>query len=155
MGSPIREEDLIASVADALQFISYYHPADYIQHLAESYASEEGPAAKNAMAQILVNSRMAAFGRRPICQDTGVVNVFMKIGMSARFATTRPLQDLVDEAVRRAWAEERNPLRASMVADALFARKNTGDNTPAMLHVEMVAGDEVEVHVAAKGGGSE
>src|SRR4051795_3507309 len=155
MASPIREEDLIASVADALQFISYYHPADYIQHLAESYAREESPAAKNAMAQILVNSRMSAFGRRPICQDTGVVNVFMKIGMGARFATSRPLQELVDEAVRRAWAEERNPLRASMVADALFARKNTGDNTPAMLHVEMVAGDEVEVHVAAKGGGSE
>jgi fumarate hydratase class I len=155
MASPIREEDLIASVADALQFISYFHPADYIQHLAESYAREEGPAAKNAMAQILVNSRMSAFGRRPICQDTGVANVFMKIGMGARFATTRPLQELVDEAVRRAWAEERNPLRASMVADALFARKNTGDNTPAMLNVEMVAGDDVEVHVAAKGGGSE
>jgi fumarate hydratase class I len=155
MGSPIREEDLIASVADALQFISYYHPADYIQHLAEGYEREESPAAKNAMAQILVNSRMSAFGRRPICQDTGVANVFMKIGMGARFATTRPLQELVDEAVRRAWAEERNPLRASMVADALFARKNTGDNTPAMLNVEMVAGDHVEVHVAAKGGGSE
>jgi fumarate hydratase class I len=155
MASPIREEDLIASVADALQFISYFHPADYIQHLAESYAREESPAAKNAMAQILVNSRMSAFGRRPICQDTGVANVFMKIGMGARFATTRPLQELVDEAVRRAWAEERNPLRASMVADALFARKNTGDNTPAMLNVEMVAGDDVEVHVAAKGGGSE
>src|SRR4051812_7248400 len=155
MGSPIREEDLIASVADALQFISYYHPADYIQHLVESYAREESPAAKNAMAQILVNSRMSAFGRRPICQDTGVVNVFMKIGMGARFATSRPLQELVDEAVRRAWAEERNPLRASMVADALFARKNTGDNTPAMLNVEMVAGDHVGVHVAAKGGGSE
>jgi fumarate hydratase class I len=155
MASPIREEDLIASVADALQFISYFHPADYIQHLAESYAREESPAAKNAMAQILVNSRMSAFGRRPICQDTGVANVFMKIGMGARFATTRPLQELVDEAVRRAWAEERNPLRASMVADALFARKNTGDNTPAMLNVEMVAGDHVEVHVAAKGGGSE
>jgi fumarate hydratase class I len=155
MASPIREEDLIASVADALQFISYFHPADYIQHLAESYEREESPAAKNAMAQILVNSRMSAFGRRPICQDTGVANVFMKIGMGARFATTRPLQELVDEAVRRAWAEERNPLRASMVADALFARKNTGDNTPAMLNVEMVAGDHVKVHVAAKGGGSE
>ena len=151
----IAEEDLIASIADALQFISYYHPADYIRHLAESYRREESPAARDAIGQILVNSRMAALGRRPICQDTGVANVFMKIGMGARFETRRPLADLVDEGVRRAWLSDRNPLRASMVADPLFGRRNTGDNTPANLHVEMVAGDTVEVHVAAKGGGSE
>lgn len=155
MSRPITEEDLIGSLADALQFISYYHPADYIRHLTESYHREQSPAAKNAMAQILVNSRMAATGHRPICQDTGVVNVFMKIGMGARFATTRPLADLVDEGVRRAWKSDTNPLRASMVREPLFDRKNTGDNTPANLHVEMVAGDTVEIHVAAKGGGSE
>ena len=155
MTSPITEEDLICSVANALQFISYYHPEDYIRHLAESYEREESQAAKDAIAQILVNSRMAALGRRPICQDTGVANVFMKVGMGARFVTGRPLAELVDEGVRRAWLSERNPLRASMVADPLFGRRNTGDNTPANLHVEMVAGDAVEVHVAAKGGGSE
>ncbi|GGF14590.1 fumarate hydratase class I [Aliidongia dinghuensis] len=155
MSTPITEEDLVQSIADALQFISYYHPEDYIRHLAESYRLEQSPAAKNAMAQILANSRMAAFGRRPICQDTGVVNVFMKIGMGARFATGRPLDELVNEGVRRAWKADTNPLRASMVREPLFDRKNTGDNTPANLHVEMVAGDQVEVHVAAKGGGSE
>ncbi|MEI9985694.1 MAG: fumarate hydratase [Aliidongia sp.] len=101
MSQPITEEDLIASIADALQFISYYHPADYIRHLAGAWAEEESPAARNAMAQILVNSRLAAYGRRPICQDTGVANVFMKIGMGARFATDRPLGELVDEGVRR------------------------------------------------------
>jgi fumarate hydratase class I len=155
MSQPITEEDLIGSLADALQFISYYHPEDYIRHLAESYQRERSPAAKNAMAQILVNSRMAAMGHRPICQDTGVVNVFMKIGMGARFATTRPLDELVNEGVRRAWKSDTNPLRASMVREPLFDRRNTGDNTPANLHVEMVAGDTVEIHVAAKGGGSE
>ncbi len=151
----IAEDHLITSVADALQFISSYHPEDFVRHLAASYAREESPAARDAIGQILVNSRMAAFGRRPICQDTGVANVFMKIGMGARFDTRRPLAELVDEGVRRAWREDRNPLRASMVADPLFERRNTGDNTPATLHVEMVAGDVVEVHVAAKGGGSE
>lgn len=151
----IREEDVIASVADALQFISYYHPADFIRSLAESYRREESPAARDAIAQILANSRMAALGRRPICQDTGVANVFMKVGMGARIDTARPLADLVNEGVRRAWLTERNPLRASMVADPLFERRNTGDNTPANLHVELVAGDLVDVHVAAKGGGSE
>jgi len=155
MSQPITEEDLIGSLADALQFISYYHPEDYIRHLTESYHREKSPAAKNAMAQILVNSRMAATGHRPICQDTGVVNVFMKIGMGARFATTQPLDELVNEGVRRAWKSDTNPLRASMVREPLFDRKNTGDNTPANLHVEMVAGDVVEIHVAAKGGGSE
>ncbi|HWK43528.1 MAG TPA: fumarate hydratase [Stellaceae bacterium] len=155
MSSPISEEDLVASVADALQFISYFHPEDYIRHLTESYEREASPAAKNAIAQILVNSRMAAIGRRPICQDTGVAHVFMKIGIGARFATTKVLADLVNEGVRRAWKLESNPLRASMVGDPLFDRRNTGDNTPANLHVEMVAGDLVEIHVAAKGGGSE
>jgi fumarate hydratase class I len=151
----IAEEDLIQSVADALQFVASYHPADFIAHLAESYAKEESPAAKDAIGQILVNSRMAAFGRRPICQDTGVATVFMKVGVGARIATGRSLQEIVDEGVRRAWREEANPLRASMVGDPLFERRNTGDNTPANLHVELVAGKQVEVHVAAKGGGSE
>ena len=155
MSRPIAEEDLITSIADALQFISYYHPADYIRHLAGAWAEEESPAARNAMAQILANSKLAALGRRPICQDTGVAHVFMKIGMGARFATEKPLQELVDEGVRRAWKNEANPLRASMVAEPLFDRKNTGDNTPANLQVELVAGDTVEIHVAAKGGGSE
>ena len=155
MGEPIREEDLIASVADALQFISYFHPDDYVRHLAEAYAREESPAAKDAIGQILRNSRMAALGRRPICQDTGVATIFMKIGVEARIATRRALQALVDEGVRRAWVCDTNPLRASMVVEPLFDRRNTGDNTPAVLHVEMVAGDTVTVHVAAKGGGSE
>ena len=155
MREPIREEDLIASVAEALQFISVFHPEDYVRHLAEAYAREESPAAKDAIGQILRNSRMAALGRRPICQDTGVATVFMKIGVEARIATRRALQDLVDEGVRRAWRCDTNPLRASMVVEPLFDRRNTGDNTPAVLHVEMVAGDTVSVHVAAKGGGSE
>ena len=151
----IREDDLVASIADALQFISYYHPPDFIRSLADSWARERSPAARDAMGQILRNSRMAAFGRRPICQDTGVANVFVKVGAGARIDTTRSLAKLVDEGVRRAWLAERNPLRASMVADPLFDRRNTGDNTPANLHVELVAGDFMAVHVAAKGGGSE
>jgi fumarate hydratase class I len=155
MAEPIREDDLVESIAEALQFISYFHPRDYIEHLSEAYALEESPAAKDAIGQILRNSRMAALARRPMCQDTGVATVFMKIGMGARFATTRPLAELVDEGVRRAWRRDSNPLRASMVAEPLFERRNTGDNTPAVLHVEMVAGDAVEIHVAAKGGGSE
>ncbi len=155
MAEPIREDDLVGSIADALQFISHYHPEDYIRHLAEAYAVEESPAARDAIGQILCNSRMAALARRPICQDTGVATVFMKIGTGARFATRRALGELVDEGVRQAWARNTNPLRASMVAEPLFDRRNTGDNTPAVLHVEMVAGDGVDVHVAAKGGGSE
>ena len=151
----IREDDLVASIADALQFISYYHPADYIENLAEAWRREESPAARDAMAQILVNSRMAAFGRRPICQDTGTAQIFMKVGLGARIVSNRSLQEIVDEGVRRAWREERNPLRASVVSEPLFGRRNTGDNAPAMLHVEMAAGELVEVHVAAKGGGSE
>ena len=151
----IREDDLVASIRDALQFISYYHPADYIAHLAEAYAKEESEAARNAMAQILANSRMAAIGRRPICQDTGVVNVFVKMGVGARLETKHSLQTLCDRAVHEAWLVEANPLRASIVADPLFGRKNTGDNTPANVVIELVEGDLIEVHVASKGGGSE
>jgi fumarate hydratase class I len=155
MAETIQDEHLVESIADALQFISFYHPEDYIRHLAEAYALEESPAAKDAIGQILRNSKMAALARRPMCQDTGVATIFMKIGAGARFATRRALSELVDEGVRRAWKRDSNPLRASMVAEPLFDRRNTGDNTPAVLNVEMVASDLVEVHVAAKGGGSE
>ncbi len=143
------------SVADALQFISYYHPSDYIAHLGRAWEREQSPAAKDAIAQILTNSRMCAEGKRPICQDTGIVNVFVKAGIGARWDATRPLQELVDEGVRRGYGLTGNRLRPSIVADPLFARKNTGDNTPAVVHVELVAGSNVEVTVAAKGGGSE
>ncbi len=151
----IREEDLLTSVADALRFISANHPADYIENLVEAWRGERSTAARNATGQILVSSRMAALGRRPICQDTGTAQVFMRVGLGARILSNRSLQETVDDAVRRAWRLERNPLRASVVSDPLFGRRNTGDNTPAMLHVELGAGDAVEVHVAAKGGGSE
>ncbi len=151
----IREEDLIESIAGALQYVSHYHPADYVENLAAAHAREESPAARNAMAQILANSRMAALGKRPMCQDTGTAQIFMKVGMGARVETHRSMQEIADEAVRRAWRVEANPLRASIVADPIFERRNTRDNTPAMLHVELVAGETIEVHVAAKGGGSE
>jgi len=151
----IREADFIQSVADALQFISYYHPADYIAHLGRAYAREQSPAAKDAIAQILTNSRMCAEGHRPLCQDTGIVNVFVKAGLRVRWDTRRSLQEMVDEGVRRGYGLVENRLRASIVADPLFARKNTGDNTPAVVHVELVTGDTVELTVAAKGGGSE
>jgi fumarate hydratase class I len=151
----IREDDLIESIAEALQFISYFHPADYIEALAAAYAREESPAAKNAMAQILVNSRMAALGKRPICQDTGSAQIFMKVGMGAHINSQRSMQEIANDAVRKAWQAEANPLRASMVDDPIFARANTRDNSPAILHVELVAGETIEVHVAAKGGGSE
>jgi fumarate hydratase class I len=154
-GAVIREEDFVQSVADALQFISYYHPADYIAHLGRAYAREQSPAAKDAIAQILTNSRMCAEGHRPICQDTGIVNVFVKAGMDVRWDTRRSLQELVDEGVRRGYLATENRLRPSIVADPLFTRKNTGDNTPAVVHVELVAGSQVDVTVAAKGGGSE
>jgi fumarate hydratase class I len=154
-GAVIREEDFVQSVADALQFISYYHPADYIAHLGRAYAREQSPAAKDAIAQILTNSRMCAEGHRPICQDTGIVNVFVKAGMDVRWDTRRSLQELVDEGVRRGYMATENRLRPSIVADPLFSRKNTGDNTPAVVHVELVAGNQVDVTVAAKGGGSE
>ena len=151
----IRESDFVQSIADALQFISFYHPADYIRALAAAYAAEESPAAKDAMAQILVNSRMCAQGHRPICQDTGSVVVFLKVGMGVRWDTALSIQELVDAGVRRAYLDPDNPLRASMVAPPIGARKNTGDNTPAVVHVELVPGNRVEVRLAAKGGGSE
>ncbi len=152
----IRQEDLIESVAAALQYISYYHPADYIEHLARAYAVEQSPAAKDAMAQILTNSKMSATGHRPICQDTGIVNVFLKVGMNVRWeGFTGSLEDAVNEGVRRGYNYADNMLRASVVADPQFARKNTKDNTPAVIFTEIVAGDKVDVTVAAKGGGSE
>ena len=151
----IRQEDFIQSVADAFQFISYYHPVDYITNLYAAYQREESPAAKDAMAQILINSRMAAEGRRPMCQDTGIAIVFLKIGMNARWDATMTVQQMCDEAVRRAYTFKDNVLRASMLADPAGKRVNTKDNTPSVVHVEMVPGNEVEVIVAAKGGGSE
>jgi fumarate hydratase class I len=151
----IRERDIVDSVAEALQFISYFHPADFVRHMKEALAKEESPAARDAITQILVNSRMAALGRRPICQDTGTVNVFVKLGMNVRIESERPLQEIVDDAIRRAYLNDQNPLRASIVLDPISARKNSGDNTPGMLHVELVPGDRMSFDVAAKGGGSE
>ena len=155
MMTTIREEDLIESVADALQYISYFHPMDYIRALGEAYKAEKGPAAKDAIAQILTNSRMCAEGHRPICQDTGIVNVFVKWGQNCRLESDKSLQDVVDEGVRRAYLDPDNKLRASVLADPAFTRRNTKDNTPCVLHVEMVKGNKVSVDVAAKGGGSE
>ena len=152
----IRQADLIESVAAALQYISYYHPADYIAHLARAYEREQSPAAKDAIAQILTNSKMSATGHRPICQDTGIVNVFLKLGMNVRLeGFTGGLDDAINEGVRRAYNHPDNTLRASIVADPEFARKNTKDNTPAVIFTEIVPGDTLEVTVAAKGGGSE
>jgi fumarate hydratase, class I len=151
----IRKADLIQSVADALQFISYYHPADYIRALGRAYEREQSAAAKDAIAQILTNSRMCAEGHRPICQDTGIVNVFLKIGMKVRFDFDSSLEDAVNEGVRRAYMDPDNRLRASVLDESDFGRKNTKDNTPAVINVQMVAGDKLEVDVAAKGGGSE
>jgi len=151
----IRQEDLIASIADALQFISYYHPLDYIRALGTAYEREESPAARDAMAQILYNSRLCAEGHRPICQDTGMVIVFLEVGMNVRWEATQGLQEMVDEGVRRAYQHPDNRLRASMVAPPYGERRNTRDNTPAVVHVSLVAGDKVKVKLAAKGGGSE
>jgi fumarate hydratase class I len=151
----IAQDDLITSVADALQFISYYHPVDYIRNLTRAYKLEQSSAAKDAMAQILVNSRMCAEGHRPICQDTGIVNVFLKVGMDVRWQAGMSLDDMVNEGVRRAYLNPDNTLRASVLSDPAGARKNTRDNTPAVIHVSLVPGDTVEVEVAAKGGGSE
>ncbi|MFO1261124.1 MAG: fumarate hydratase [Sphingomonadaceae bacterium] len=152
----IKAADLIESVADALQYISYYHPMDYIRALGEAYKAEQGPAAKDAIAQILTNSRMCAEGHRPICQDTGIVNVFVEWGMDCRLDdTSRSMQEIVDEGVRRAYLLPENRLRASVLKDPAFTRQNTKDNTPCVLHVEMVPGSKVSVDVAAKGGGSE
>jgi fumarate hydratase class I len=151
----IKQQDLIDSVADALQFISFYHPVDFIQAVHEAYEREESKAAKDAMAQILINSRMCAEGHRPICQDTGIVNVFIKVGMDVQWDAEMSLADMINEGVRRAYSHPDNVLRASIMSDPAGARKNTGDNTPAVIHMEIVEGDTVDIHIAAKGGGSE
>ena len=151
----IRQQDLIDSVFDALQFISFYHPTDFIKALYEAYEREESQAAKDAMAQILVNSRMCAEGHRPLCQDTGIVTLFVQVGMDVQWQADMSLTDMLNEGVRRAYTDPDNMLRASILADPDGARKNTGDNTPAVIHYEIVPGNRVDVHVAAKGGGSE
>ena len=151
----IRKQDVISSVADALQYISYYHPLDFVQALEKAYDKEQSQAAKDAIAQILINSRMSAEGRRPICQDTGIVTCFVKIGMNVQWDSDLTVQEMIDEGVRQAYTNPDNPLRASVVADPAGSRKNTKDNAPAVVHIDMVPGDKVEIQVAAKGGGSE
>ena len=152
----IKAEDLINSVADALQYISYYHPKDFVEAMYEAYNREESKPAKDAMAQILINSRMSATGKRPICQDTGMVCAFVKVGMDAKLDdTSRTITELVNEGVKRGYADEHNPLRASMVFPPHGARKNTKDNTPAIVHIDLVHGDKIDIDIAAKGGGSE
>lgn len=151
----IKQEDFIASIADALQYISYYHPADYIHALGEAYKQEKSPAAKDAIAQILTNSRMCAEGKRPLCQDTGIVIAFVKVGMNVHFEGDLTLEQMVNEGVRRAYLHPENKLRASIVTDPAGKRTNTKDNTPAVVHVSLVSGDKVEVSIGAKGGGSE
>ena len=156
MTAAIRYLDFVESIASALQFISYYHPVDFIEHMAHAYTHERSVPARNAIAQILINSRMSAEGRRPICQDTGIVNVFLEIGMGVRledFPST--VSDAVNDGVRRAYLDPDNPLRASVVSDPLFRRTNTKDNTPAVVHTEMVVGSEIRVSLFAKGGGGE
>ncbi len=154
--SVIKQDDLIASVADALQFMSYYHPLDFVQAMHRAWEREQSPAAKDAIAQILINSRMCAEGHRPICQDTGIVVVFLKVGMNVRWdGATMSVDDMVNEGVRRAYLQPDNVLRASILSDPAGARKNTRDNTPAVIHYQIVPGDTVDVQVAAKGGGSE
>ncbi len=156
MTTLIKQEDLIESVAASLQYISYYHPADFISHLASAYAREQSPAAKDAIAQILTNSKMSAIGHRPICQDTGIVNVFLKVGMDVKLdGFTGSLEDAINEGVRRGYNYADNMLRASVVDDPQFTRKNTKDNTPAVIFTQIVPGNKVDVTVAAKGGGSE
>ncbi|RUO40751.1 fumarate hydratase [Pseudidiomarina aestuarii] len=152
----IRQADFIESIADALQYISYYHPLDFVQALEQAYHREQSEAAKNAIAQVLTNSRMSAQGKRPICQDTGIVTCFVKVGMDVQWdKTDMTVQEMVDEGTRRAYLNPDNPLRASIVSDPAGARKNTGDNTPAVVHIDMIAGGHVDVMIAAKGGGSE
>lgn len=155
MTTIIRQQDIIDSVADALQFISYYHPKDFIDAVHEAYKKEANPAAKDAMAQILINSRMCAQGHRPICQDTGIVTVFVNVGMDTKIDADMSFDDIINEGVRRAYKHPDNVLRASILSDPDGARKNTGDNTPAVIHYKMVPGNTVDIHVAAKGGGSE
>ena len=152
----IRQQDFIDSIEDSLQFISYYHPLDYVKAVEEAYNREQSQAAKDAMAQILINSRMSAEGKRPLCQDTGIVTCFVKIGMGVTWdKTDMTVQEMVDEGTRRAYLNPDNPLRASIVADPAGARKNTKDNTPSVVHIDMVPGEKIEVMIAAKGGGSE
>lgn len=153
--STIHQDHLIDSVADALQFISYYHPKDFIDAMHSAYLQEESQAAKDAMAQILINSRLCAEGRRPICQDTGIVTAFVRIGMDVQWDAEMSVTDMINEGVRRAYQHPDNILRASILSDPLGGRKNTGDNTPAVIHYEIVEGDKVDVELAAKGGGSE
>ena len=153
--STIARDDLVSSVADALQYISYYHPRDFVEAMTRAYEKEQSASARDAIAQILVNSKMSAEGHRPVCQDTGIVTAFVKIGMEARFEPGMTVQQMVDEGVRRAYTHAENPLRASVVAPPYGARRNTRDNTPAVVHVELVEGNKVDVTVAAKGGGSE
>ncbi|MFQ5545960.1 MAG: fumarate hydratase, partial [Acidiferrobacterales bacterium] len=151
----ITKQDFIDSIADSLQYISFYHPVDFIRAMGQAHEREESQAAKDAMAQILTNSRMAAEGHRPVCQDTGIVVVFVKVGMNARWNTDQSLEEMVNDGVRRAYTDPHNPLRASIVSDPVGARRNTRDNTPAVIHTELTPGDKVEVTVAAKGCGSE
>src|ERR1700690_3866275 len=153
--SLVREDDLIASVADALQYISYYHTPDFIAAMGRAYELEQSPAARDAIAQILTNSRLCAEGHRPICQDTGIVVVFVQVGMGVQWKSSRDLESMINEGVRRAYLNPDNKLRASIVADPAFRRSNTRDNTPAVIHTEFVPGEQVEITVAAKGGGSE
>ncbi len=155
MTTVIRQDDLISSVADALQFISYYHPLNFIQAVHQAYEKEANPAARDAIAQILINSRMCAEGHRPICQDTGIVTVFLNVGMDVSWQGDMSVTDMVNEGIRRAYQHPENTLRASIMADPDGARRNTGDNTPGVIHYDIVPGDSVEIHVAAKGGGSE
>jgi len=151
----IKQQDLIDSIADVLQFIACYHPKDFIQAMAAAYDKEQSPAAKDAIAQILINSRLCAENQRPICQDTGIVTVFVKVGMSVQWDSQLSLDDMINEGVRRAYTHPDNVLRASIVEDPIGSRRNTGDNTPAVIHTELVLGDRVEINIAAKGGGSE
>jgi len=149
----IRQQDFVQSITDALQFIANYHPRDFIQAMKKAYEREQSPAAKDAIAQILVNSRMCAENNRPICQDTGIVNIFLKVGMQVQWQTELSLEDMVNEGVRKAYQHPDNVLRASIVADPIGSRKNTGDNTPAVIYTELVPGDKIEIDIAAKGGG--
>ncbi|MCQ4052927.1 MULTISPECIES: fumarate hydratase [Aeromonas] len=153
--SIIKKQDFIDSIADALQYISYYHPLDFVQAAKAAYEREANPAAKDALAQILINSRMSAEGHRPLCQDTGIVTCFVKIGMQVQWDSDMTVQEMVDEGTRRAYTNPDNPLRASVLADPAGSRKNTKDNAPAVVHIDMIPGDKVEVSIAAKGGGSE
>lgn len=154
--SVIKQADFIESVADALQYISYYHPKDFVDAMSQAYEREQSAAAKDAIAQILINSRMSAEGKRPLCQDTGIVTTFVKVGMGVQWdKTDMTIQEMVDEGVRRAYTNPDNPLRASIVSDPAGSRKNTKDNTPSVVHIDMVPCNHIEVAIAAKGGGSE